>query len=135
MTDTFENTVLRLTGVGIPPYSARGLRQTLVPIGAAAQLRRTINGTLRDFSAEQFRKYSSVIQGDDQQPPAVDGVWPGRQVTVHCITEVGVSAPAGTETDTAPATATSEPTATDTEMTEGSESVLGRPAVPGSTRT
>jgi hypothetical protein len=132
----FENTVLALSGIGVPPYSARGLRQRLTPIGASTQLRRTINGTLRDFAGEQFRKYSSVIQGDDQQPPACDGVWPGRLVTVHCIAELAV---ADTETATALPSESSVPTdtsSTDTELpSEASESVLGRPAVPGSVRT
>lgn len=131
--DVFVNTALALSGVGVPPYSARGLRQRLTPIGASQQLRRTINGTLRDFSAEQFRKYASVIQGDDQQPPACDGVWPGRLVTVHCIAELAVVAPVGTETDTA--TGTVGTVGTDTELSEDSEFALGRQPVPGSVRT
>jgi len=38
----------------VPPYSARGLTQTLTPIAAAANMRRTINGELLDLSAGQF---------------------------------------------------------------------------------
>lgn len=86
-----ETTVFRLSGIGVPPYSARGLRQTLTPIAQAAQLRRTINGDLDDVAAAQFRKFQSTISGDDQAPPAVDGVWPGRTVTVDCIAELSVA--------------------------------------------
>lgn len=83
-----DTTILRLTGIGVPPYSARGLQQTLEPIDMQAHLRRTINGRLRDLSAHQFRKYKSTISGTDQTPPSVDGVWNGREVVVDCISEL-----------------------------------------------
>ena len=83
-----DSTILRLTGMGIPPYSARGLSQTLEPIPASQQLRRTINGTLTDFSATQFRKFQSSISGDDQDPPAFNGLWPGMELVVDCIPEL-----------------------------------------------
>lgn len=83
-----NETVLVLSGVGVPPYSARGLTQTLVPIDQSINLARTINGELLDISASQFRKYRSTISGNDQDPPAVDGIWPGMQVTVDCIAEL-----------------------------------------------
>jgi hypothetical protein len=82
------STLLTLAGVGVPPYSARGLTQTLEPIEASAQLRRTVNGALVDLSYEPFRKYKSTIACQDQEPPAVDGVWPGRIVTVDCVAEL-----------------------------------------------
>lgn len=88
MTDTPDTTLLRLHGIGVPPYSARGLADTLTPIAAAKNLRRTINGQLRDVSASQFQKYAITISGSDQQPPACDGVWPGRQITVEMIQEL-----------------------------------------------
>jgi hypothetical protein len=83
-----DYTLLTLSGIGIPEYSARGLTQTLEPIDAAHQTRRTVNGELDDLSYAQFRKYKSTISGNDQEPPAVDGVWPGRVVTVECVTEL-----------------------------------------------
>jgi len=85
MTDT---TLLFLAGVGVPPYSARGLTQTLEPIDAAQNIQRSINGEPMDLSSEQFRKYKSTISCSDQQPPAVDGVWPGHYVTVDCVFEL-----------------------------------------------
>jgi hypothetical protein len=83
-----DETVLTLSGIGVPPYSARGLTQSLEPIDGAAQLRRTVNGALADLSYEPFRKYKSTISGQDQEPPAIDGVWPGQSVEVGCIAEL-----------------------------------------------
>lgn len=81
-------TLLVITAMGVPPYSARGLTQTLQPIAAAAQVRRTVNGDLIDVSASQFRKYRSTIACADQQAPALDGIWPGMTVTVDCVSEL-----------------------------------------------
>lgn len=83
-----QPTVLVLTGIGIPPYSARGLKQTLAPIDAASNMKRTINGGLADVSDPLFRKYQSTITGSDQSPPATDLVWPGRLLSVDCIVEL-----------------------------------------------
>ena len=51
-------------------------------------MRRTINGELIDISRAEFRKYRSTISCADQQPPAVDGVWPGQVLMVGCISEL-----------------------------------------------
>lgn len=83
-------TLLRLHGIGVPPYSARGLSQTLTPIDQAASLERTVNGSLVDLSFSGFRKFRSTISGTDQKPPKVNGVWPGQQVTVDCIAELSL---------------------------------------------
>lgn len=82
-------TVLRLEGIGVPPYSARGLTQSLEPISMSQHIERSINGRLIDFSYEPMRKYRSTISGADQRPPAVDGVWSGKLVIVECIAELG----------------------------------------------
>lgn len=86
---------LVISGVGLPPASIRGVTQTLAPIGASQQLVRTVNGTLRDLSAPQFRKFSSVIRCADQDPPALEGVWPGRIVTVDCLAELAFPTASG----------------------------------------
>jgi hypothetical protein len=83
-----DETLLVLSGIGVPPYSARGLTQTLQPIEAAGSQRRTVNGTLVDLSQAQFRKYRSTIRCSDQDAPALDGIWPGQVVTVNCIAEL-----------------------------------------------
>lgn len=80
-----EPTVLVMVGIGVPPYSARGLSQTLEPINEALHVERTINGELLNLGYEVMQKYKSTIIGSDQRPPAVDGVWPGTLVTVDCI--------------------------------------------------
>ena len=53
---------LVIAGIGLPAASIRGVTQTLEPIGAAAQLMRTVNGALVDVSAAAFRKYASTIR-------------------------------------------------------------------------
>ncbi|WP_027521764.1 hypothetical protein [Bradyrhizobium sp. Ec3.3] len=83
-----NETVLTISGPGVNPYSARGLTQTLDHIGAAASLRRTINGKLKDTSQPQFRKYTSTISCRDQVAPPLDGVWPGDVLTIGCAAEL-----------------------------------------------
>jgi len=99
---TFENilpanadTILSISSFGDMLYQARGLSQTLEVIGAATQLERTINGTLVDLSAAQFRKYSSKINvPSDVNAPPLDNIFPGREVTVQCA--IGLSFLTGT---------------------------------------
>lgn len=83
-----ETTLLALSGVGVPPYSARGLKQSLEPIGMSQQTRRTVNGKLVNLAPLQFQKYRSKITGTDQDPPAFDGTFPGKLVTVDCVAEI-----------------------------------------------
>lgn len=82
------STILALSGMGVPPYSARGLTQTLEPIQASQNMLRTVNAVLTDISADQFRKYKSTITGADQDPPALEGKWPGMSLVVDCIPEL-----------------------------------------------
>ena len=82
-----DYTVLRLS-TGLPQYAARGITQTLFPIPAAAQMRRTVNGTLKNVAASQFRKYGSTITCRDMDHPIPDTLWPGDPVTVDCIEEL-----------------------------------------------
>ena len=93
--DIADITALRLHGMGVPPYSARGLSQTLTPIAESQQLFRTINGDLDDHSLVQFRKFSTTITGSDQAPPALNGVWPGTQIIVDCIVEIAYETSTG----------------------------------------
>jgi hypothetical protein len=102
-------TVLRMVGVGVPPYSARGVRQTIAPIDQAANLRRTVNGGLIDISFSGFRKYKTTISCSDQRPPNFDGSWPGKIVTIDCVAELSYTPDEG--------------------------QTRQRPAVPGSERT
>lgn len=79
---------LVISGALIPPYSIRKATQTWAPIAQQGDLRRTVNGELINLSAPQFEKYASVISCEDQQCPALDGVWKGRVVTVDWIAEL-----------------------------------------------
>ncbi len=83
-----EKTLLVLEGIGVPLYSARGLKQTLILIDAAKQLRTTINGVLDDVSRSQFRKWKSTITCRDIEAPAFDGLAIGALVQVSCIQEL-----------------------------------------------
>lgn len=83
MTDS----VLNLS-VGLAAYSARGVTQTLEPDPSSQQMRRTVNGEMRDLSASQFRKYISTISCRDLQPPAFGSLWPGQIITVDCVVEL-----------------------------------------------
>lgn len=94
-------TLLTITGFGLTPYSARGIQQTLEPIAQSSNLRRTVNGALVDVSAPEFRKYRSVISCEDMNVPAIDGVWPGQQVTVDCVAELSYLTSGGTAQRTA----------------------------------
>jgi hypothetical protein len=79
------STALVLSAMGVPLYSARGLSQTLEPIDAAANMRRSINGILTDVAHAQFRKYKSKISCADMRVPALDGIWPGMTIVVDCV--------------------------------------------------
>lgn len=81
-------TILRIAGAEVPPFSARGIIQTLDPISAASQLERAVNGSMLDFAIPAMRKYKSRISCTDLNVPAVAGLWPGRIVTIDCIPEL-----------------------------------------------
>lgn len=80
-----SDTMLSISSFGHMIFQARGLSQTLSVIGEATQLERTVNGTLKDISAPQFRKYESRITVPSEvYPTPIDGIFPGMEVTVHC---------------------------------------------------
>ena len=81
-------TVLTISGIGIAPSSARALHETLKPIEATQKLARTVNGVAIDISPPQMRKYAISIQCNDMNAPAIDGIWPGMQLTIGCASEL-----------------------------------------------
>lgn len=87
-----DQTFLVLSVLGVPKYSARGLTQTLGPIDASKDLRRSINGQLMDLSHPQFRKYQTKITCTDTNAPALDGIFPGLTVVVDCVCELAYPA-------------------------------------------
>ena len=81
-----------LDAPGINPFSARGLKGTLGPVDEARgrdKMARNVNGALVDLSAPQMRKYKLSIKGNDQAPPALDGLWVGMPVVVFSLVEIG----------------------------------------------
>jgi hypothetical protein len=81
-------TLLGISGIGIAPFSARGVHETLRPIAATQKVARTVNGGLVDISAPQMRKYGLGIQCEDCNSPALDSIWPGMQLTIDCVSEL-----------------------------------------------
>lgn len=88
MTLPATNTLLVLYDMGQPLYAARGLTQTLTPIAAAKNISRSINGRSMDLSYSQFQLYSSEITCTDFETMSLDGVWPGKIITVDCTCEL-----------------------------------------------
>lgn len=92
--DPFQ-TLLVLSDMGFPIYSAGGIRQTLTPIGGAGNILRDINGELVDLSDTAFQKFASRIECTDQNSPGIDGIWPGKILTVDCVVELAYSTNTG----------------------------------------
>lgn len=101
-----KETILTVTGVGLPPLSARQCTQILemVPLG---KLCRTVNGKLLYTGDKMHQKYTTLIKGADKHPAGFDALQRGQHVQVGCIQRL---------------------------WQEGSSAViqLGRPAVEGS---
>ncbi len=80
----------------LPPYSARGISQTLEPIVGAGSggsimgtgARRDVNGVLVDLTNPLFRKYATSIECKDVEAPALDGAWLGSVVQMACACEL-----------------------------------------------
>lgn len=77
-------TTLSFSIGGLPPLSARGCKQSLFPC-LLGDLRRTINGKLVFTGDGERRKYASTILGKDKAPPALEGLWPGQEIIVNCL--------------------------------------------------
>jgi len=78
---------LILSRGGLPPLSARGCVQQLMPI-VAGQLRRTINGSLIYTGKSLTHKYRSIITCEDRAVLALEGLWRGSEIRVGCIQRI-----------------------------------------------
>jgi hypothetical protein len=94
------DTLLVITGPGIADYSCRGATQTLDPVDESSKLERTINGALINLSPAQMQKFKSTISCTDVEAPAFDGLWPGMQLGVDCVAELGYHTATGAPTRT-----------------------------------
>lgn len=91
-----DYTLLVMTTIGVPLYSARGLTQTLTPCpDTKPPPMRTINGEARFLGASQMRKYDSIITCTDMNAPPFSGLWPGDIVTVDCVYELSYKTAGG----------------------------------------
>ena len=79
-----NETHLEVTGIGFPKWSARGVKQTLEPIGGG-EPRRTINGELLDTPSLCAGKYRTLLSGTDKNMPAFAHLRKGLQVEVSCV--------------------------------------------------
>lgn len=95
MPTSTDSTLLSISGIELGDYSCRGLTMTLTPTGTQGALRRTVNGSLIDLSAPQFRKFAATISCEDQEAPELTDIWQGQEVTVTCIPGLGVAATSG----------------------------------------
>jgi len=91
-----NTTVLSLSGFNQSPYATRGLSQSVTPIPQAVSLARTVNGALVNLAATQFQKFAFSISGNDVDPPAFDGLWPGQATTLQCLVEFAIEGSIGT---------------------------------------
>ena len=82
-----NSTILRLDGLGVIPHAARGIKETIEPIDGAGQLRRTVNGVLRNVGNTGFDKYKITLSGEDIAGLPLDGLTKGKIVTAYCINE------------------------------------------------
>jgi hypothetical protein len=93
---TTSSTLLALDIMALSAWASRGMSQTMEPIDQVADLRRTINGELVNFGDAVFHKYRTTVSGTDQRPPSIDGVWPGQELTIHCMAELSFLTSGGT---------------------------------------
>lgn len=77
-------TELTIEGGGLPPFSARGCHQMLMPI-RNGEYRRTIDGKLVFLGNETHHKYRTRIRGQDKTSPTIEKWWQGRQLSVGCL--------------------------------------------------
>ncbi|QDW39004.1 hypothetical protein FFI89_018745 [Bradyrhizobium sp. KBS0727] len=99
-----DSTLLGLTraggGFSLGEFSARGISMQMGPIEAAADLVRDVNGNMINLKAGMtaFRKYKFTLSCEDMAAPGFSVVsggrtalWPGDEVTLVCIPELGAT--------------------------------------------
>jgi hypothetical protein len=92
-----SDTLLKIQGIPFSDRVALGLTEKLSPIQEASQMLETIDGELDDLSLVQFRKYQVDISCSLFDLPALDGIWPGKEVVIDCVTELNYEEPTGGE--------------------------------------
>jgi hypothetical protein len=67
-----------------PLFSAINCTQELALVKQGV-LTRTVNGVMVFLGHTEHQKYTTKIQGRDPQAPALEALWRGREVFVHCV--------------------------------------------------
>lgn len=80
-------TLLTISGVGLPPMSARGCTQELIPI-PNGEFRKTVNGALVFVKTSDYQRYRTIIKCSDMNCPAVGNIWMGSKVEIGCIQNI-----------------------------------------------
>lgn len=76
---------LAMTGIDLPPYALRTIKQTHEIIPQAQQQRRTVNSILRNFARDEWQKIKSTITCTDQQDPGFTRLKLGTITTIDCV--------------------------------------------------
>ena len=80
-------TLLTISGVGLPPMSARGCKQELIPL-PNGEFRKTVNGALVFVKTSEYQRYQTTIKCSDMNCPAVGNIWIGSKVEIGCIQSI-----------------------------------------------
>ena len=85
---------LKIESEGMEPFLAPPCTQelTLLPHGTFL---RTLTGQMVFTGKKGGDKYRSLIKGQGREPPAFDGLWRGKKVTVNCIQYMAQTLPRG----------------------------------------
>lgn len=79
-----SQTDLVISRIGFPPFSARGVTQTLEPL-LCGEARRTIDGRLVYTGLPSHEKYKSLVLCEDKAVLAMGSLWRGAEVEVSCV--------------------------------------------------
>ncbi len=90
------DSVLTINGLGLPPLSARGCKQELVPI-PNGQFRKTVNGDLCFIKLSERQRYRTVIKCKDMNVPAFGNLRIGSIVKIDCIQSIWQNIEAGVQ--------------------------------------
>jgi len=86
-----QYTLLQIDDIDFSQFAVRGITMTLSPIEQAKNVARDCRGALADISLEQFRQYKVSITCTDHEAPELTDVWPGADITIHCIPGLGAA--------------------------------------------
>lgn len=75
-------TELEISGIAIPARADDTVSVRISPESSAADMRRTVNGDLKNIAREVFRKYAISVSGTGINLPSIAGIWQGQYVEI-----------------------------------------------------